>query len=75
MLLVAACSPEKPASVRGAPAQQTLPPVAYGQLPPELARYAEAIERSRLPYIHVALHKPDKLARDFSQVVYSWDSL
>ncbi|UOD28584.1 DUF1963 domain-containing protein [Massilia violaceinigra] len=61
-LLLTACSPEKPAPARGAPAQQKLPPVVYGQLPPELARYAEAIERSRLPYIHVGLHKPDKLA-------------
>ncbi|WP_166869898.1 YwqG family protein [Massilia mucilaginosa] len=61
-LLLAACSPEKPAPAKGAPAQQKLPPVVHGQLPPELARYAEAIHRSRLPYIHVALHKPDKLA-------------
>lgn len=63
-LALAACAPEKPAPgpARGAPAQQKLPPVVYGQLPPELARYAEAIDRSRLPYIHIDLHQPDKLA-------------
>ncbi|RSZ59863.1 DUF1963 domain-containing protein [Massilia atriviolacea] len=59
--LLGACSPDQPAPAPG-PGPVPTPAVVYGQLPPELARFAADIERSRLPYIALALHKPERLA-------------
>jgi uncharacterized protein YwqG len=62
-LALIACSPNKPGPpARGTPAPPRQASVAYGQLPPEMARHAAAIERSRLPYIRLSLRKPDQLA-------------
>lgn len=62
-MLLAACAPDKPVPAPAAAAPHSRgASVVYGRLPPELAPYAGDIARSRLPYIHLKLHKPDRLA-------------
>jgi uncharacterized protein YwqG len=74
-LLASACSPKPgtdgarpkaPEATAGAaramPSQQPVATVGYGELPKELAPYAEAIARSRLAYTNIKVRKANDLA-------------
>lgn len=63
LLLASACHPKAQAvRAKAVPAQQPLPTVGYGELPPELAPFAAAIARSRLAYTSLKVRTADDLA-------------
>ncbi len=59
--MLGACSP-KPPSGKSAIASARIATVKYGELPPELTPFAAAIDRSRLDYVDITVHKANALA-------------
>lgn len=62
IMMLDACSPKQPVPPRPPASTPVVATVGYGELPPEMAKFAEAIARSRLAYINIVADKQSDVA-------------
>lgn len=62
IMALGACSPKQPVPPPPPASRPVVATVGYGELPPEMMKFAEAIARSRLAYINIVADKQSDVA-------------